>query len=126
MSGNTLGTRRYYKYASDKDKLYSYLTDKDLGDAVGAELNDSYPPMPRRFKPRGVYALATINNKQVKKFLIIGDTKNDAWSDKSTTLTIDEETFKTTGRRGESLSFGSNPTDTGGGDGDGDGTGDGT
>jgi hypothetical protein len=110
MTGNTLGERRYYKYTSDKDVNYSYLTDQDLGTAVSAELNDTFPPMPRRFKPRGVYAQATINGKLVKKFLVIGATTNTAWADKSTTITIDSQSFKTTGRRGESLTFGSNPT----------------
>jgi len=123
MTGNTLGARRYYKYTNDNDEVYSYLTDKDLGDAVGDDLDDSNPPFPRRFKPRGVYVQATIDNRLTRKFLVIGDTSNDLWSDSSETIEIDGVSFSSTGRRGEALSFGGNPSDGGGGTGDGGGTG---
>jgi len=109
MTGNTLGERRYYKYTSDQAKIYSYITDKDLGDSISAVLDDTSPPFPRRFKPRGVYVQAEVGGRLVRKFLIVGDKNADVWADTSKTVTIDGQAFKSTGRRGEALSFGANP-----------------
>lgn len=108
---NTLGERRYFSYTSDTGEAYKYLTDEDLGLAVGGELNDTNPDLPRRFRPRGVYVQDTDGNR---KFLICGTTEAAAYnSNASTTVTIDETEFKTTGRKGEQVSFGANPS-TGG------------
>lgn len=109
MTGNTLGERRYYAYESDTNVSYSYLTDKDLGDAADQVLDDTFPPFPRRFKPRGVYVQGEVDGKIVRKFLICGDREDALYTDGSQSVTIDSATFKTTGRRGESLPFGSNP-----------------
>lgn len=112
MAGNTLGVRRYYKYTTDKDIVHSYLTDKDLGDAVSGELDDTSPPFRKRFKPRGVYCEAVIDGTKHRKFVVVPKTSNAVWADTSKDISIDGKTFKTTGRKGESMSFGANPADS--------------
>lgn len=110
MTGNLLGVRRYYRYEDDTGLEYSYLTDQDLGTAVGAVEDDSLPPFPRRFKPRGVYCQATINNRLVRKFVIIPEVASSTlWENSSNSITIDSQAFTTTGRRGEQISYGTNP-----------------
>lgn len=109
-SGNTLGVRRYYKYTTDGETEYKYQTDETLGEAMGAELNDTLPNFPKRFKPRGVYVQATVAGQRVRKFLISPESDNTTYAaEASTAVTIDGVNFATTGRRGEQLSFGANP-----------------
>jgi hypothetical protein len=116
MAGNRLGARRLYKYVSDTGEEYRVFTDESLGTAVGAELNDELPDKPTLLRPRVVYAQATDG---VRRTLIIPETDNDLYnSDNSQEVTIDGETFKTTGRRGESFTFRSNPANGNGGGGD--------
>lgn len=110
MAGNTLGARRYYAYTSDTGTQYSYLTDQNLGEAMGAVENDTLPGFPRRFKPRGVYVEGDVEGDFIRKFVICPLTTTAAYAATgSTQVTIDEATLKTTGRRGERQSFGSNP-----------------
>lgn len=112
---NTLGPRRYYEYTADNNGKYKYLTDQDLGTAVNATLNDSNPDLPRRFKPRGVYVEAEVDGQTVRKFVICPATSTAAYAaTASTTVTIDETEFKTTGRVGERQTFGANPENEGG------------
>lgn len=107
MAGNLLGARRYYAYTSDSGVAYKYLTDLDLGTAIGATLNDTNPDFPRRFSPRVLYCKDENGNR---KKVIVPTVGNSAYAaDASTTLTIDGVAFETTGRVGERLSFGSNP-----------------
>lgn len=110
MAGNTLGSRRYYRYVDDTGVEFSYLTDQDLGTAVGATEDDSLPGLPRRFKPRGIHCQAEIDGNLRRKFVVIPDTSDTAhWENQSTKITIDSQEFSVTGRRGEQRSFGSNP-----------------
>ena len=112
MPGNTLGARRYYAYTSDSGVQYKYLTDQNLGEAVNAVLNDTLPDFPRRFKPRLVYAEAEIEGSFVRKRVICPLVTTPAYAAQgSTVISIDEEDFKTTGRRGEKATFGANPDD---------------
>lgn len=112
MPGNTLGARRYYKYTSDDGTDYKYLTDLNLGTAVEATLDDTLPGLPRRFKPRGVYVEAEIDGSFVRKFLTCPLSTTPAYAAASSTeVTIDEQAFKTTGRRGEKTTFGANPVE---------------
>lgn len=106
MAGNLLGDRYYYKYTDDLGNDYKFLTDEDLGDAGNNEKDDTLDDLPRRFKPRGVYAQ---NDDGNRKFIIVGDPDDEVFaSNSSQTLTIDGQSFKTTGRRGEQVSFGRN------------------
>lgn len=109
MAGNTLGGRAYYRYEDDAGNEFKFLTDEDLGDAGGNTKNDTLPDLPRRFKPRGVYAQA---NSGERKFIVVGDVTGSLYaSNASQTVTIDTLQFKTTGRRGEQVSFGFNATE---------------
>lgn len=112
-TGQTLGPRRYFLYTADDANTYSLLLDETLGVAGGLTLNDTNPPPPRRFKPRGVYIEATIAGAVARKFLVTSENSALYATDNSTSVTIDGTAFKTTGRRGEQMSFGSNPA-TGG------------
>ncbi len=108
---NTLGDRRYFRYVDDTGRQFKYLTDQDLGEAVGALLDDESPDLPRRFRPRGVYCQATVDGKRVRKYVICPTAGNAVYaSNVSQGVTIDGTTFSTTGRRGERVSFGSNPS----------------
>lgn len=109
MPANSLGARSYYGYTADSGDTYSYLTDDDLATSVGATLEDGNEPFPRRFKPRGVYVQATVAGKVLRKFVICPDSTAAPYSQNtSATVTIDGTAFKTTGRRGESMSFANN------------------
>lgn len=112
MPGNTMGARRYYAYTSDAGQQYKYLTDQNLGEAVGAVLNDVLPDMPKRFRPRTVRVEGTVEGDTVRKYVICPLPTTPAYAAiASTTLTIEEAQFKTTGRRGERASFGANPVE---------------
>lgn len=107
MAGNLLGVRRYYSYTTDSGVDYKYLTDEDLGTAIGATLNDTNPDFPRRFSPRILHCRDAEGNK---KRVVVPTVGNSAYAaDASTTLTIDGVDFETTGRVGERMTFGSNP-----------------
>lgn len=107
---NVLGVRRYYAYTSDTQVVYKYQTDLDLGEAVGAELNDTAPNLPRRFKPRGVYVQAVVDGRTVRKFLICPTTDNEVYAaDGSQAIPVAGTNFFSTGRKGEQVSFGQNP-----------------
>lgn len=109
MAGNTLGERSYFAYTSDTGQAFKYLTDDDLGEAVGATPNDTNPDLPRRFKPRGVYVQHPDTGQ--RKFLICPTLANTVYAaNASQTVSIDDEDFKTTGRKGEQVSFGANNT----------------
>lgn len=108
-NGQTLGPKRYFGYDSDSGTQYSLLLDETLGLAGGLTLDDTKPPAPRRFKPRGVYVEAIVNGTKARKFIICDPTSPLYDADASTNVTIDTIVFASTGRRGEKLSFGSNP-----------------
>lgn len=110
MAGQTLGTRSYYQYTNDAGTNYSVLLDDDIATAGGLTKDDSFPNKPNRFKMRGVYVEATVDNNKVRKFI---PTQTDGAlydTDTTSTVVIDTTTFDTTGRRGESLSFPRNVT----------------
>lgn len=110
IMSNTLGERLYYRYVDDNGAEFKYQTDSDLGTAVGAVLNDTLPNLPRRFKPRGVYCQAIVDGRLARKFLICPTTDNGVYAENaSQVVAIDGTNFRTTGRRGEQLSFGGNP-----------------
>lgn len=108
--GNLLGSRRYYAYTSDTGAQYKFQTDLDLGEAVGATLNDTLPNLPRRFKPRGTFVQGVVDGRRVRKFLICPTADNEVYSaDVSQVVPVAGVNFFSTGRKGEQISFGQNP-----------------
>jgi hypothetical protein len=110
MPGNSLGARKWYKYTADSGTIYSYLTDVDLGVAAGAVEDASYPNLPRRFKPRVVFCEGlNAAGKKIRKNVIVPEPDNTLYVLQTTQVAlIDAQAFKTTGRRGEHVSFPSN------------------
>ena len=99
MPGNLLGERSWYLYTADNGNQYCYLTDDDLGAAVGATQNDDNQTLPRGLKPRYVNCQDADGNK---KRVIVPSTTAAVWTnDGSTTLTIDGVAFVVTSKRGE-------------------------
>jgi hypothetical protein len=113
MPANMLGSRRYYRYTDDLGNQFKYLTDADLGEAVGAVLDDTLPDLPRRFRPRGVYMQGAVAGVRVRKFLICPTAGNEIYAaNVSQPVAVDGATLFSTGRRGERVTFGQNPTTT--------------
>lgn len=107
MAGNTLGPRAKYQYVSDTGDIFNIRTDVDLATAAGltASAAGVGSAKPGELEPRRVFCQATINDKLVRKGLIV-DIDNPLYAtDTSATVTIDGTVFTTTGRKGESLSF---------------------
>lgn len=113
-TGNTLGERRYFKYTDDGGEEYRYQTDETLGTAMGAELNDSLPDLPKRFKTRKVHMVATIAGEEVAKSVTAPTSDNTAYAANGpSNVVIDTVTFRTTGRTGEKRTWGANPVAAG-------------
>jgi hypothetical protein len=110
MAGNSLGSRKWYKYEADSGASYSYLTDVDLATAAGAVADATFPNLPRRFKPRVVHmeGLSSTGQK-LRKSVIVPTADSTLYGPQtSQVVTIDGTAFTTTGRRGEVASFASN------------------
>lgn len=108
-AGQTTGVRRYFGYVSDSGETYSLLLDETLGIIGGMDLDDSNPPPPRRFRPRGVYVEGQVGSQTARKFITCSPTVLLYRTDQSTTVAIDGVNFSSTGRRGERQTFGANP-----------------
>jgi hypothetical protein len=110
MPGNSLGSRKWYKYEADSGVSYSYLTDVDLGAASGATADASFPNFPKRFKPRVVFIEGvSATGQKLRKMLIVPTNDSTLYSPQTTqVVNIDAIAFSTTGRRGEKVSFPSN------------------
>lgn len=107
--GNKLGERAWYQYTDDTGENYSVQLDSTNAEVMGFELNDENPNLPRRFTMRGVYAE---NSDGARKFLPAPTADSDVYSSNiSVTLAIDTEEFKTTGRKGEKVSYARNKTE---------------
>lgn len=109
-----LGPRSYYTYTSDSGTEYSLLVDDTSATIPGTGLvletsGSTSSPAPRRFKPRGVFWESNTIGLS-GKFIICGTISGALYStDSSTTVTVDGEAGRTTGRKGEKVSYGGNP-----------------
>ena len=119
MAGNRLGPRVKILYESDAPGVvYIIQTDANfqlaklgVGDAAPAIYDpENLPPNvvvcppPKRFNPRGVHVKAV--NGTGRKFLIATSPSASAYAtSQPTDFQIDGETFRSTGRRGETQSF---------------------
>jgi len=112
--GQFSGSKGKYVYENDGGGTYILTIDTDLVTA-GQGLTAFDPanppagaaPPPKRFKPRGVYWEGTAAGFEGKrKFLICGDVTATLYATTaSSTLSVDGVAGRTTGRRGETLSF---------------------
>ncbi len=120
MAGNRLGSRARFLYESEEaNVIYIIETDADLavaGTGPGAAAPTPYDPSaeppagaticppPKRFEPRGVWVKATSGTG--RKFLKCFSNAAPLYATSTPTeVTIDGETFVTTGRIGEKQSF---------------------
>lgn len=108
-TGNKLGSRSWWLYTDDTGETYSTQLDDTNAEVMGFEKNDENPNLPRRFTMRGVYAENAAGDR---KFLPAPTADSDVYSSNiSITLDIDGEEWKTTGRKGEKLSYARNKTE---------------
>lgn len=105
MAGNTLGPRTLFRYFTDNADQGVYLTDRDLGLAVGATPAAGSDPRITLYGLRKRYVLCENADGSVKKRVVCPRIENDKFINGGT-LTIDGETFIITGRVGESQTFG--------------------
>jgi hypothetical protein len=102
--GTTLGPRDYYKYTADDGNDYQVLADSSNAQAMGGVVVANGVDLPRRCKPRGVFVQ---DDGGSRKFLVAFTQAHPSYqSMQSTSVTIKGETWKTTGRKGETKVFG--------------------
>lgn len=118
-TGNRLGARARYLYNSD-DIGVVYIMELDAsyeiaGAGVGAAAPERYDPdnppagvticpPPKGFTPRVVFAKAS-DNRTRREIKCMSNTSELYSTSRSQTITLAEESFTTTGRRGEKQSF---------------------
>lgn len=105
MAGNSLGPRRLYRYFTDNDEQGVYLTDEDLGVAVGATAAAGSDPRVTLYGLTKRYVLCENADGSLRKKVTIPTSTNDKFLNGGT-LTIDGVTFIITGRVGEKQTFG--------------------
>lgn len=108
--GQYTGQKAIYEYTADSGETYLLSLDATLGDIAECNLtkantNTTGLPKPLRFKPRVVFWQGTLDGRQVRKSLVCETDSTLYETDKSSSLTIDGVTGKTTGRRGETFSY---------------------
>lgn len=110
--GQFLGQKDSYVYTSDNGTQFAIQRDRSLvlGESTGLSLysvGDPFAfPLPRRFKPRGVFWEGNLNGRKVRKFLICGNLNATLYAtDSSSELTIDGVVGVTTGKRGEQINY---------------------
>lgn len=113
--GQFSGGRCTYEYTSDENQLYLITMDETLGNLVGngltlASATSTGVPKPIGFSPRIVYwqSLAPVgtNKNLSRKELVAGNLDADYYGTSVSQLVdIDGVPGRTTGRRGEKLSF---------------------
>lgn len=111
MPGNRLGSKSKYVYTNDFGDEYLLTLDDDLvltnSGLTVAPAGTTAQPAPKRFQPRGVYVQQFIAGQgNARKFLVAGTPAAGLYATNSPQdVTIDGETFTSTGRRGERQTF---------------------
>lgn len=111
MVGQRLGPKKRYKYTMDNGTDIRLLLDATLGDLPGTGLSEVAPTdtvqnKPTNFTPRVVYVQARdANGNLARKSIVCNRTGTLYSSNIEQNVTIDTETFRTTGRKGEQYSF---------------------
>lgn len=106
-SGNRLGPRAVYQYTTDGGIEINLLLDDDLVlTNSGLIFGDDGTTAPKRFKPRVVFAQASVDGKIARKAFVCGSPTAPLYvANAPQTITLDGLTFVTTGRRGETQTF---------------------
>jgi hypothetical protein len=106
-TGHTLGPKESVQYVADNGSTYLLKTSPDLVISnSGAVIGTVGGVAPKGFKPRAVFAQATIGGKIVRKRLICFTTASTLYATSTPqVVTIDGEAFTTTGRLGERQRF---------------------
>lgn len=116
MAGNRLGRKAKYVYVSDNGTSYGIKVDVDLATAAGLEeATTGLPSPPKGLELRGVHVQRAISIAAptggvptayvARKFLPCNRDEAIYASDAPATVTIDEEVFISTGRKGESRRY---------------------
>lgn len=105
MAGNTLGARKLYVYTADDGTEGVYLTDENLGTAIGATPATSSDPRVTLYGLSKRYVLAENADGTLRKKIVV-PTNDDTQFLNGGTLTIDGTSFVITGRVGEKQTFG--------------------
>jgi len=113
--GQFSGSKCTYEYTNDEGTNFLLTLDQTLGDLSGnglvlATQESTAVPKPTGFQPRIVFwqSLAPVgtNRSLSRKELVVGDLSADYYATSvSQMITIDGVEGRTTGRRGEKLSF---------------------
>lgn len=116
MAGNTLGPRALFRYTTDSGEQGVYLTDVDLGNAIGAVGAAGSDPRVTLYGLTKRYVLCENADGSIRKKVVAPTADNTSFLTGGT-LTIDGVTFIITGRVGEKQTFGKGIAGGGGGGG---------
>ena len=111
MPGQRLGKKVKYKYTMDDGTDIRLKVDETLGSLAGTGLSpvaagDILQNKPSNFKPRAVYVQSVNAAGELARKRIICNPEGTLYKNNSEqSVTIDGETFQSTGRIGESYSF---------------------
>lgn len=108
--GQFIGRKSKFIYTSDTNVDYKITLDRTLGTIANTGLTEDAagtavaPPPPKRFKPRVLYWQGVLDGRIVRKALVVNRAAlyNAPGSQE---ITIDGVVGRTTGRRGEALTF---------------------
>ena len=111
--GQFTGPRKVYEYTMDSGTSIQLALDETNGSLTGTGLTlagatSTAGFAPPRFKPRGVYWQGDLNGSIKRKFITCNAGAALYNQNVSQALEIDGVPGKTTGRRGEKLSWSSN------------------
>jgi hypothetical protein len=109
--GQELGVRDKFTYTMDDGSKIKLVLDKTLGTVPGNGLTstttaDNAGNKPLKFKPRVVYLQRkTTTGRLIRKNIVCSLTSTLYKSNVEQNVTIDGDSYQTTGRRGETLSL---------------------
>ena len=106
MDGHTLGVRASALYIDDAGNSFSITTALAFIIATNDSVDATNPSLPKRFQPRGVWCQRKDGATVFRKFVPVGTPGNPIYSGNARQqIEIDGQTFVTTGRVGERVSF---------------------
>jgi hypothetical protein len=109
--GQELGVRDKYTYTMDDGEKVRLVLDKTLGDVADNGLTtstttDGAGNKPLNFTPRIVFIQRTTATGRTIRKQIVCNADSDLYTKKTVSeVTVNGDSYQTTGRRGEKLSF---------------------